>query len=144
IDTIARYTAPQRRAGGAAQAQAPRAAATRVLVADDNEDLCAMLKLMLEGAGYEVAVAFDGPAAFAAASAATFDAVVLDVGLPGMSGADVAARLKARGDQGQCRLIGLSGHGLTEQEWRGLGFDHYLLKPADFTALTELLERGCA
>src|SRR5690606_6436190 len=91
IDTIARYTAPQQPAGGAVQVQAPLTAATRVLVADDNEDLCAMLKLMLESAGYEVAIASDGPAAFAAASTATFDAVVLDVGLPGMSGADVAS-----------------------------------------------------
>jgi PAS domain S-box-containing protein len=111
----------------------------KVLIVDDSVDMCAMLKLLLETAGYDVTTAVDGADALALAVAGSFDAIVLDLGLPGMSGSEVAAELRSRGGHASCRLIGLSGRSLPERDWRGLGFDHYLQKPAKLDALKSLL-----
>ncbi|MBN1236943.1 MAG: response regulator [Gammaproteobacteria bacterium] len=113
--------------------------ARKVLIVDDSPDVCAMLKLLLETAGYDVTTAADGADALAMAVTRTFDVIVLDLGLPGLSGAEVVAELRSRGGHRGCRLIGLSGRSLPERDWRGLGFDDFLQKPARFDDLKTLL-----
>jgi hypothetical protein len=81
------------------QASPPRAdeavAAQRILVVDDNADACEMLRLALGQAGHELAVAADGPGALAIAPGFRPSVGVLDIGLPGMDGYDLARRLRA-------------------------------------------------
>ncbi|HZF27770.1 MAG TPA: response regulator [Gammaproteobacteria bacterium] len=111
--------------------------APKVLFVDDNPDACNVAKKMLERAGCQVATATTGPAALAVSG--PFDAVVLDLGLPGMSGEQVMADLRGRPELKVCKFICLSGRALVEREWHRLGFDHYLLKPARFEELAKLV-----
>jgi PAS domain S-box-containing protein len=112
----------------------------RVLVVDDNVDAATMLAHLLGMAGHEVSLAHDGPAALAAAAAAPPDLVLLDIGLPGMDGYAVAARLRAEGHAGTA-LVALSGYGREDatQRSRNAGFDHHLIKPIDFAELRRIV-----
>jgi CheY-like chemotaxis protein len=87
-----------------------------------------------------VAVAHDGPAALAAAAAAPPDLVLMDIGLPGMDGYQVAARLREAGHD-RAALIAISGYGQEEdlRRSRGAGFDHHLVKPVDGASLRALI-----
>ncbi|HEX5049514.1 MAG TPA: response regulator [Gammaproteobacteria bacterium] len=142
IHAIARYTrdvsledlAVLRTARGHA---APAGRSPKVLFVDDNSDACDIAKKMLERAGCRVTTATSGPAALAAPG--PFDAVVLDLGLPGMTGEQVLAGLKSRPGLEICKFIGLSGRALGEREWRSLGFDHYVEKPARYDELARLV-----
>ena len=90
---------------------------------------------MLELAGHETFVAHDGPSALAAAREHRPDVVVLDIGLPGMSGYEVAAILKS---EIEALLIAMTGYAEDEKA-REAGFDHYLVKPIDRDDLLALL-----
>ncbi|HKY36665.1 MAG TPA: hybrid sensor histidine kinase/response regulator [Polyangiaceae bacterium] len=105
----------------------------RVLVVDDNDDAADMLALMLQNAEYDTSKASDGPSALAAAEAWTPDVVILDIGLPGMSGYDVARELRRRGSQRRLELIALTGWGSHEDKQKAIdaGFDVHLTKPVD-------------
>ncbi len=111
--------------------------ALRVLVVDDNVDAATMLHDVLESCGYEVAVAYDGLAALEAAAAMRPDAVLLDLGLPGMDGYDVATHLRAHPETAGAALIAVTGYGRPEDRRRSLevGFDHHLTKPVDVDKL---------
>src|SRR5205823_5859711 len=117
-----------------ATAEAPRApaGALRVLVVDDNTDAARALGRLLELLGHQVAVAHDGPAALDAASILRPELVLLDLGLPGMDGYAVAARLKEAGHR-PTALVALTGYGHAEDHQRSsdAGFDHHLVKPVD-------------
>jgi CheY-like chemotaxis protein len=153
VDTIARYTQEitrvqlkERRVQWAASSGSPAEPCAdaaddgfKVLLVDDSEDTCAMLKMLLEASGHAVATAGNGSEALAAADCDRFDTIVLDLGLPGMSGAEVVVELKRRQQLERCRFICLSGSTLRENEWRDLGFDHYLQKPARLAELKQLL-----
>jgi PAS domain S-box-containing protein len=118
------------------------AARRRVLVVDDNEDSADSLALLLELKGHEVRVALDGPAALATAHAFQPEVVLLDIGLPGMDGYEVARRLRAeRAGEGGLLLVALTGYGQDEDRRRSreAGFDHHLVKPVDFDELTRVL-----
>jgi CheY-like chemotaxis protein len=124
-------------------AAAPRArtgAPLRVLVVDDNVDGAKALGQLLRLAGHEVSLAHDGPAALAAAAAAPLDLVLLDIGLPGMDGYAVAARLRAEG-HADTALVALTGYGREEdlRRSRDAGFDHHLVKPIGFAQLQKLV-----
>lgn len=110
-----------------------------VLVVDDNRDAAVALEALLDLAGARVELAFDGPSALAQAAAEVPDAVVMDLGLPGLSGHEVARLLRDRGFQG--RLVMLSGHGEPEDQLRSLeaGADLHLVKPADPARLLAFL-----
>jgi PAS domain S-box-containing protein len=112
----------------------------RVLVVDDNVDAAKMLGEILRLAGHEVSLAHDGPAALAAAAAAPADLVLLDIGLPGMDGYAVAARLRAVGPAGPA-LVALTGYGRVDdlRRSRDAGFDHHLVKPIDVAQLLRIL-----
>ena len=112
----------------------------RVLVVDDNRDAAASLGMLLRLLGAELCVVNDGPAALHALTAFRPTAVLLDIGMPGMDGIEVARRIRERPKWRDVMLIALTGWGQEEDRRRTAqaGFDHHLLKPADLTALESL------
>lgn len=117
-------------------------AAYRILVVDDNEDAADSLATLLGVLGYEVKVAYDGPEAIQAADAFAPEAALLDIGLPHLSGYDIAQHIRGtRG--GDVLLAAITGWGQEEDRRRAreAGFDSHFTKPADFEQLTALLER---
>src|SRR5690606_3076433 len=120
----------------------PATGAARVLVVDDNADSVAMLTMLLEMKGHVTAMAQSGPEAVAKAETFRPGVVVLDIGLPGMDGYEVAGRLRQRfGGQGMT-LVALTGWGSDEdrQRTREAGFQHHFTKPVDPEALQRVLE----
>ncbi|HEX4325167.1 MAG TPA: response regulator [Burkholderiales bacterium] len=113
----------------------------RVMVVDDvaasSESLCKLLELE----GHRVAVAGDGLGALELASTFRPDVIVLDIGLPGKNGFEVAAELRAGGAFADTLLVALSGYGGSEDRERGAraGFNHYLVKPADIPTLLSII-----
>ncbi|HEX7383577.1 MAG TPA: ATP-binding protein [Burkholderiaceae bacterium] len=116
----------------------------RVLVVDDNRDAADSLALLLEHLGAEVQVAHDGAAALAAFERRPADAALLDLGMPGMDGLEVARRLRALPGGERVRLIALTGWGQAADRARTheAGFDEHLVKPVDIDALQALLATG--
>jgi two-component system, chemotaxis family, CheB/CheR fusion protein len=113
----------------------------RVLAVDDNVDAANTMAMLLGIAGHEVRTAYDGSAALAAAQAYGPEIVLLDIGLPGMDGYEVARRLRAIPELERCVLVALTGYGQEEDRRRSsaAGFDYHLVKPVDPQSLTELL-----
>jgi CheY-like chemotaxis protein len=110
------------------------------LLVDDNVDAAEALGTLLGIVGHEVAVVHDGPAALVAAAAAPPDVVLLDIGLPGMDGYTVAARLRDAG-HARAALVALTGYGRADdvQRSRDAGFDHHIVKPVDSSHLERIL-----
>ncbi len=113
----------------------------RVLVVDDNVDSAHGLERLLRRRGYTVDVAHDGPAALASAVAFPPAVVLLDIGLPGMDGYEVARRLRTTGGCMDAVLVALTGYGQEDDRMRARasGFDDHFVKPVDFNALLRLL-----
>jgi signal transduction histidine kinase len=112
----------------------------RVLIVDDNPILLAGMRDLIGYLGHQVAVARDGPEAIAEAKRFGPEVVLLDVGLPGMDGFEVARSLREEGF-GEAVIIGVSGYHPSEggvQPWDA-SFDHYLLKPIDYDSLAGLI-----
>jgi CheY-like chemotaxis protein/two-component sensor histidine kinase len=114
----------------------------RVLVVDDNADLVDMLALTVEASGHEVRTALDGRTGVLAAISFRPDVVLLDLGLPVMTGLDVARELRRRPELAGIRLVALTGWGQAEdrRRTREAGFDRHLTKPTEPHAVTRLLE----
>jgi CheY-like chemotaxis protein len=134
-------------AGDAPVAQAqPELAAVpaccRVLVVDDNRDAADATSVLLELSGHEVKTVGDGPEALASAPIYAPDVVLLDIGLPGMDGYEVAVRLRAMPEMRSACLIALTGYGQPADRARAreAGFDHHLTKPADPDELLQLVQ----
>ncbi len=119
-------------------------AGMRVVVADDNRDAADTLCRILSLYGYEVRSAYDGESALEVCGAFRPHAAVLDIGMPGRNGYDVARLLRGRLDG--VKLIALTGWGADAdvQEARAAGFDHHLTKPVDPAALNALLAKARA
>jgi CheY-like chemotaxis protein len=121
----------------------PAAAATglRILVVDDNVDAAETLAMLLELRGNQIHIAHDGIAAVAAATAFRPQLVFLDIGLPGISGYEVARRLRADPALDQPMLVALTGWGADDdrRQTRDAGFDYHLVKPVDASKITEVL-----
>ena len=133
----------------AAAAQAPAESdptAPRVLLVDDNVDAAETLATFLQMLGMQTRTEHDGPAALPAAQDFEPDVVLLDIGLPGMSGYEVAQQLRADPKVGRVRLIALTGWGAEEDRRRAMaaGFDHHLTKPVDVAVLEAMLKEGRA
>ncbi len=113
----------------------------RVLVVDDNRDAAVSLGMLLKLLGTDVQVANDGTGALQAVAAFRPNVVLLDIGMPGMDGFEVARRIRANRAYDEIVLIALTGWGQTEDRdrTRAAGFDHHLVKPADMPALKSLL-----
>jgi signal transduction histidine kinase/ActR/RegA family two-component response regulator len=115
----------------------------RVLVVEDNQDAREMLRMMLEIEGHRVHEAEDGPSGVEAARAVRPDVALIDIGLPGFDGYEVARRV--RGEQGNSmRLIAVSGYGQAEdRQWsRDAGFDAHLVKPVAAEQLRKSLMKA--
>jgi PAS domain S-box-containing protein len=131
------------RATGAEDASASSTCHSRVLVVDDNDDAAKGLARLLSMKGYEVQVAHDGPSAIALARLHIPDIILLDLGMPGMDGYQVATELRRAGCFKETVLIALTGYGDEDhfRRSRAAGFRHHLVKPVDFDQLTSLLSR---
>jgi PAS domain S-box-containing protein len=117
------------------------ATSLRVLVVDDNQDAANMLALLLEASGHTALVEYDSRQGLARARAEQPDACLLDIGLPGMDGNELARRLRADPRTARAVLIAVTGYGqaLDRRNTHEAGFDHHLVKPLDPAELTALL-----
>ncbi|HEY6511395.1 MAG TPA: response regulator [Burkholderiaceae bacterium] len=113
-----------------------------VLVVDDNRDAAESLGKVLELLGATVTVAYDGPSAVEAFGATDAAVVLLDIGLPGMSGYEVARAMRSRHPQRRPYIIAVTGWGQEGDRRKAAeaGIDHHLVKPADIDRLQELLD----
>jgi signal transduction histidine kinase/ActR/RegA family two-component response regulator len=111
----------------------------RVLIVEDNPDVRLALRTLLEQAGHTVHEASDGTAGVEAAARLQPDVVLVDIGMPGIDGYEVARRLRER--FAHLRLVALTGYGQSEdrRRARAAGFDEHLVKPADPAALQRAL-----
>ena len=121
--------------------QAMPHARRRVLIVDDNRDQANTMAALLQAWGHEVRIAYDGRAAVALASGFRPQAVLLDIGLPGMNGYDVARRLRDSIDLGPMTIVAFTGYGQDEDRRRVIeaGFDHHLVKPVDPAILEKII-----
>jgi len=128
-------------AAGLAQGAAAAASMLRVLVVDDNRDAADSLAMMLELTGHEVRTAHDGEAALNEAARFTPDVVLLDIGMPGMNGYEVALRLRETPHGRRARIVALTGWGQEDDKRRAVdaGFDQHLTKPVDPASLSTVL-----
>ena len=117
-----------------------------VLVGDDNADVAESTAILLRVAGCTVHVAQDGKTALAALDSLQPDAVLLDIGLPGMDGYQVAARMRERPEFKRTLIVAVSGYGQDEHQARSreAGVDHHLVKPIDPAAVMALLSKRSA
>jgi PAS domain S-box-containing protein len=120
--------------------QARAASGRRVLVVDDYRDSANSLAMLLKLSGAEVQTAYDGESALEAISNHRPSVVLLDIGMPGMDGYEVARRARESGG-GDLTLIALTGWGEEESVRlsEDAGIDHHLVKPVDYHALMALL-----
>jgi CheY-like chemotaxis protein len=117
----------------------PASAPRRVLVVDDNVDAAQSLATLLKLWGHQVAMAHDGTAALEAVRAQRPEVILLDIGLPGMSGLEVARQV--RQDPRRPLLVALTGYGQEQDRRRSIeaGFDCHLVKPVDLSELRRLI-----
>jgi CheY-like chemotaxis protein len=129
-----------RDAGGATAPAVGAPVRRRVLIVEDNDDARRMLRHLLERSGHEVHEAADGRAGLEQTLSLRPDAAVVDIGLPGLDGYEVARRVRAAGHAGVL-LIAVTGYGQPGDRQRSgeAGFDAHLTKPVDPLALESLL-----
>ena len=133
----------QPRPAGAQAAEPARApAAKRVLVVDDNIDAAVTLGHLLRSLGHEVQVVHDGATALKAADELRPDVVLLDIGMPGMDGYEVARRLRTAHKDRRFRIVAITGWGqdADRQRAKEAGFDVHLVKPVDPSLLVRMLD----
>jgi PAS domain S-box-containing protein len=118
-----------------------RGRSLKVLVVDDIPDVAETMALLLKMLGHDVRVVHDGPSALETARIYQPDAVLLDIGLPGMDGYQVAERLRKQEGGGKTLLVAVSGYGQENdrQRSRQAGFDQHLLKPVELEVLEKVL-----
>jgi len=115
--------------------------ALRILVVDDNEDAADTLAMLLEASGHGVMVEHCPQQALDRAHATAPQVCLLDLGLPGMDGAELARRLRAQPETAQALLVAVTGYGQESDRarTRAAGFDHHLVKPIDLERLQAIL-----
>lgn len=113
----------------------------RILIVDDNADAVESLRLLLELDGHQVAAATDGTSALAIAESFQPQVVLLDIGLPGLSGYEVAQRLRARPGGAAITIVAVTGWSAEEDRLRSrrAGCDAHLVKPLVIDELQRLL-----
>jgi signal transduction histidine kinase len=137
--------APAREAPTAPVAEPPCAespqSALRILVVDDNQDSAISMTLLLELQGHEVHVAHAGPAALRVANDKRPDVILLDIGMPGMNGYEVAKQLRAQHEFAETLLVAITGYGRASdvKQTQSAGFDYHLVKPVDYEKLQAVL-----
>ena len=115
----------------------------RVIIADDNRDACDSLEMLLTLEHHEVRVAYDGERAFELMSEFLPRIALLDIGMPGMNGYELAMRIRQQPWGEGIHLVALTGWGQEGDRRRAIeaGFDEHFVKPVDFTVLSELCRR---
>jgi CheY-like chemotaxis protein len=126
---------------------APRSARVTnwsILIVDDNADSADTLSTVLSTRGHKTHVAYDGASALEAAERMKPDVVLLDIGMPGIDGYEVARRLREIHGMWATLIVAKTGWGQERDRdmSRAAGFDHHLVKPIDPTELEELLSSG--
>ena len=118
-----------------------RKAGVHVLVADDNQDGAESLAMLLRISGFEVTVAHSGLAALDAVMQLRPKIAVLDIGMPGLNGYEVAQRIRRQAWGSRMTLIAVTGWGQEDdrRKSQAAGFDHHLTKPVDIKELEHLL-----
>ena len=113
----------------------------RVLVVDDNKDTVLSFSMLLKASGHDVRTAHDGPTAVQAALDYQPNVVLLDIGLPGLNGYEVAKRIRQHPVLKNVVLVALTGYGQDSDRETSLqaGFNHHLVKPARFEQLQQIL-----
>lgn len=111
----------------------------RILVVEDNDDGREALRMLLEATGQIVATAADGPSGLTAFNSFRPDIALLDVGLPGMTGYELASIIR-KSENSSCTLIALTGYGQPgdKERSREAGFDHHLVKPVEIDQLLSI------
>jgi len=115
----------------------------RVLIAEDNQDSANSMKMLLEGLGYEAHVVNDGEAAIKAVCDLQPQVILMDIGLPNLSGYGAARRIRAENPGMPMRIIALTGLGHKVDRLRSAeaGIDHHMVKPPDLAALQKILDQ---
>jgi CheY-like chemotaxis protein len=123
------------------EARQASASARRVLIIEDNLDVSEMLATYLQQIGHHVILAHDGHAGLEAALRHRPDVLICDIGLPGLDGYAIAARLRKEPDFNSCVMIAVTGYGdfADRERARRAGFVHHLTKPADPVNVAELI-----
>jgi len=113
----------------------------RVLLVDDSVDTADSMAMLLNASGHDVRVAHDGPTALHVAEDYRPDVVILDIGLPGLNGYEVAQQVRQHPLLGGVMLIAMTGYGQESDRQRAVaaGFDHHLVKPVNFATVQRLL-----
>jgi CheY-like chemotaxis protein len=121
----------------------PTGPSVRVLVVEDNVDTATSLALLLTESGHDVRTAHDGPTALGAALDYRPDVALLDIGLPGLDGFEVAKRMRQQPIFQKVMMVAMTGYGKASDRQRSqeAGFDHYLVKPVKFEKVQEILAR---
>lgn len=117
----------------------------RILVVDDNRDIVSTTMALLRVAGHEAIPCYSGSEVYDCVRDHDPDAVLLDIGLPGLSGWDVAKQLRERIPGKRPLLIGITGEfGQNSDKAlaKASGFDYYLIKPADPKVVLALIEKA--
>ncbi len=119
----------------------PTGPTLRVLVVDDNVDAAQTLAMLLETLGHDVRTAYTGPTALEAALDYRPSVVLLDIGLPGLNGYEVAKRIRQQPVLHNIVLVAMTGYGQETDRQRSqeAGFDHHLVKPANFGMVQQIL-----
>ncbi|HVR97214.1 MAG TPA: ATP-binding protein [Thermoanaerobaculia bacterium] len=134
---------PQQTIPAAPQVEAAGEPPSRILVVEDNADTADALAELLRLWGHEVTVVHDGLMALEAARNVRPEVVLLDIGLPGMDGYEVARALRSLGSLDGALLIALTGYGQDSDRHRSqlAGFDHHMVKPVDVPRLRQIIAR---
>lgn len=119
----------------------PTKPSLRVLVVDDNVDTVTTLAMLVQESGHDVRTAFDGTAVLEAALDYRPNVVLLDIGLPGLNGFEVAKQLRQQPTLKKVVLVAMTGYGQESDRKRSkdAGFDHHLVKPGDFGKVLQIL-----
>jgi CheY-like chemotaxis protein len=113
----------------------------RVLVVDDNVDTVTTLALLVNECGHDARTAYDGSSVLEAALDYRPHVVLLDIGLPGLNGFEVAKQLRQQPALQNVVLVAMTGYGREGDRQRSqeAGFDHHLVKPGDFGKVLQIL-----
>jgi CheY-like chemotaxis protein len=138
------HPAPAPAAVDAAAGAVAQPGVRRILVVDDNADAAQTVAMLLEVLGHETSVEYDPLQALACARDRSFDAFVLDIGLPGMDGHELARQIRALPRAAGALFIALTGYGQQQDRdaSKAAGFHYHFVKPADVDALAQALAKG--
>jgi len=138
---LSEKTEPTTKAQPAPPGGRARGPSRRILIVDDNEDSARSLEMLLQLAGHEVLLAGDGPGALEEAQRSRPEVILLDIGLPGMDGYEVARQLRGKNASPRPAIVALTGYGQEQDRNEALnaGFDLHMIKPVDHQELCDWL-----